>query len=208
MKIWLTTDTHFGHTKLVELCGRPENFTERIFNGFYFSLQAGDILIHLGDFCIGEDTGYHAQFELNTLGVTRWLVRGNHDRKSNSWYLNHGWHWVGESMELNMFDKKILFTHRPNDFPSPDPKVINIHGHLHNSAHRDTETKPIPNYHHLLALEYTNYQPVLLEKFIADSRKAQLIRKENNMSDETNTPEVPASEPTTPVETPQEETKE
>lgn len=30
MKIWLTTDTHFNHKKMIEYCGRPENFEEII----------------------------------------------------------------------------------------------------------------------------------------------------------------------------------
>jgi len=33
MKIYITTDTHFGHKKLIEW-GRPEDFEDKIVNGF------------------------------------------------------------------------------------------------------------------------------------------------------------------------------
>ncbi len=169
MRIWLTTDTHFGHAKMVELCGRPEDFASRIFDG-YKQLRDGDVLLHLGDFCIGKDESWHTQFKFYTgfpsKKLKRWLVRGNHDRKSNSWYIDHGWDWVGEGMELEMFDKRILFTHRPNPITiKPLRREINIHGHLHNTGHHD-DVRLTPSYHTLLAIENTNYQPVLLERFL------------------------------------------
>jgi len=212
MRIWLTTDTHFGHSKMVEYCGRPENFSDRILENFKV-IKEHDILLHLGDFCIGNELMWHLQFKAATRGIRRWLVRGNHDRKSNSWYLERGWDWVGESMELKMFNHNILFTHRPN----PDPLYItkhgllniNIHGHLHNSGHRDDEVPLVPFYHKLLALEGTNYQPVLLEKFIANSRKAQLIKEPNKFMSEETTTETTTEETTsteTSTEAPKEET--
>lgn len=53
MKIWITTDTHFGHDMLIQY-GRPTDFSERIFKGLE-QVSPGDMLIHLGDFCIGKD---------------------------------------------------------------------------------------------------------------------------------------------------------
>jgi len=98
-------------------------------------------------------------------GRKHWLIRGNHDRKSNSWYIDHGWDWIGENMELKMFNKNNIFSHIPLAMFRIPWNSINIHGHLHGNNHRESEV-PLTELHKLLALENTNYQPVLLEKFI------------------------------------------
>ena len=70
MRIWLTTDTHFGHSKMVEYCGRPENFSDRILENFKV-IKEHDILLHLGDFCIGNELMWHLQFKAATRGIRR-----------------------------------------------------------------------------------------------------------------------------------------
>lgn len=166
MKIWIITDTHFGHEKLVQY-GRPVGFTEKILQNLY-PIQKGDVLIHLGDFCIGDDEGWHHDyFKTLPIGVKNWFIRGNHDHKSNSWYLDHGWNVVCEYLSLEMFGKKILFSHKPMAWDGEYD--INIHGHFHDTDHRrfEGEFLKIKNgYQKLLALEKTNYQPVLLRTFI------------------------------------------
>ena len=164
MRIWLTTDTHFGHEKMVEF-GRPKGFEEKILAGLELNTKVGDILIHLGDFCIGNDAKWLGDYLYRLPGRKHWLIRGNHDRKSNSWYIDHGWDWIGENMELKMFNKNNIFSHIPLAMFRIPWNSINIHGHLHGNNHRESEV-PLTELHKLLALENTNYQPVLLEKFI------------------------------------------
>jgi len=177
MKIYLTTDTHFSHDKMVEYCGRQNNFNELIWKGFNV-ITDKDILIHLGDFCIGNDVENHRHLS-DLLKCKKILVKGNHDRKSDNWYLEHGWDFVCYKFQNNFFGKRILFSH----IPSKDDGEfdINIHGHFHNNLHRLLEGKfvvdgekernqedllKLTNKHKLLAIENTNYKPVLLEKFI------------------------------------------
>ena len=96
MKIYAISDTHFGHDKLVELSGRPTGFSNKILKNL--APCKGDLLIHCGDFCIGEDEEHHEAFLKATVGFsTRVLVKGNHDHKSYGWYLSHGWDFVCES---------------------------------------------------------------------------------------------------------------
>lgn len=174
MKIWLITDTHFNHDKMPEYCGRPIGFEELIMMGLA-RISPQDLLIHLGDVCVGKDEYWHER--LRALPFKKWLVLGNHDHKSLSWYISHGWDYVGEEIKLKMFGKNILLSHTPlrGDFD------INIHGHFHNTLHRLLEKqwvtpdeekrneKDLGNLtpkHKLLAVEYTNYQPVLLSTFV------------------------------------------
>ena len=166
MKIYLITDTHFNHKKLIEY-GRPEDFDDLLYKGLK-ELPLDCLLIHLGDICIGNDEAVHRHINQATGSlIKKILVRGNHDKKSNNWYLEHGWDFVCEQFSDTYFGKKILFSHIPVAWDGYYD--LNIHGHFHDSDHRrhEKELMAIKNgYQKLLALEYTDYKPILLEKFI------------------------------------------
>lgn len=52
MNIYVISDTHFNHSKIVDYCKRPSNHEELLIEGMS-RLSAGDCLIHLGDFSFG-----------------------------------------------------------------------------------------------------------------------------------------------------------
>ena len=164
MKYYIITDTHFNHTeKMTEYCKRPKDYNELIWKGLD-TLNHTDVLIHLGDICIGNDAEIHGHLQYMTF--KKILIRGNHDKKSNSWYLEHGWDFVCEQFMNTYFGKKILFSHFPIEDCGYD---INIHGHFHNSDHRRHEPELVAvknDKQKLLVLEDVNYKPVNLEKFI------------------------------------------
>lgn len=165
-KIYVLTDTHFGHLKLLVYANRTQNFAELILEQLN-CLRHGDVLIHLGDFCIGNDKFWHEEFFRNIpIGVTTILVRGNHDKKSNSWYIRNGWSFVCKSFTDEYMGVPIVFSHRPTNL-SDDFKGINIHGHTHGNAHRDFEHNMFYNEKHReIALEKTGYGPLLLDNII------------------------------------------
>lgn len=160
-KIWLITDTHFGHDKMIQYCNRPEDFSSIILNNLLKMVQPDDLLIHLGDICIGQDVLWHER--LNVIPCKKILVRGNHDHKSDSWYMSNGWDFVCTSF-INRFEgKNILFSHAPLPISNND---FNIHGHLHNGTHHEDIFGLLTDKHILLSIENTNYKPVLLETLI------------------------------------------
>jgi len=163
MKYWIITDTHFGHRKMEEYCKRPSDFEARIFKGLKM-IQPDDIVIHLGDFCIGDDVKWHNFWNSALYANKRILIRGNHDRKSSAWYYAHGWHAVCENLSLHYNKRYITFSH----IPLENPQNLNIHGHLHaNNNNFRYENEPELNKNHkLLAIELTDYKPVLLDKLI------------------------------------------
>jgi calcineurin-like phosphoesterase family protein len=182
-RIWLITDTHLGHDAMVQYCGRPKDHSEIILDNISKLIREGDILIHLGDFCIGKDSEWHEKFFSHLKGVKTILVRGNHDGKSNQWYLEHGWGFVCESFTDTYFGNKVTFSH----IPILGVKNLNIHGHFHNTLHRllrkefvvegekerndkdfDLDKYDIGIYK-LLAIENTDLKPVLLEEFLTPS---------------------------------------
>ena len=146
---WIATDFHLGHKKMLEV-GRKPGYEQKILKALS-RIPDTDTLIFLGDFCIGGDAKWH--HELNQFWFRKWMIRGNHDRKSMSWYLEHGWDVVCDSLELNMYGKKILFTHRPR---SCDFCIVNVHGHTHGNGTGESYTDPVDRSlsKHILATEY------------------------------------------------------
>ena len=160
MQIWLSTDTHFNHKKIIEYESRPINFEDKIFKGL-LQIPENAMLIHLGDVCIGKDKEMMEKYII-PLKCKKILIRGNHDKKSIGFYLK-GFDAVVDLMTLNVLGKKILFSHIPQ--PNGDYD-INIHGHCH-SKKRIIEFEPtMHDKQKLLSIEKTNYQPVKLETFI------------------------------------------
>jgi calcineurin-like phosphoesterase family protein len=159
MLIYLTTDSHFFHSKIIEYENRPIDFEYRIHKGLR-QIPEDALLIHLGDLCIGQDK--FAIELMRVLKCRKILVRGNHDKKSLGFYLK-GFDAVVDTMTLNVFGKTILFSHKPQPDGDYD---LNIHGHCH-SKERIKEFEPtMHSKQKLLAIENTNYLPVSLEKFI------------------------------------------
>jgi len=162
--IWLTTDTHFNHAKLIEY-GRPANYEDKIRKHLLTNITPTDILIHLGDVCLGNNVEHHNWFKEN-LKCKTILIQGNHDSKSMSWYLDNGWDIAVRRLDIKYVGQQIAFTHRPIAWDGYF--TMNIHGHFHDTDNRrQLEHKDELNrYNRLLALEYTNYQPVLLKTLL------------------------------------------
>jgi len=166
MKIWLIADTHFFHDKLAEICDRPADFTVRITENWRRMVSPDDMVIHLGDVAIGK-RGPTREL-LQSLPGRKILILGNHDHESVGWYIDSGFAMVCQSMVF----RNVLLTHAPSN-ELPANAVLNVHGHLHNNAHRFAEYEPKP-WHKLLAVETTLYCPVMWEKFIGPQPLIQL----------------------------------
>ena len=135
MRILLAADWHLGHDKLIEKAGRPPDFNERILDNLKKVRATADVLIFLGDICIRNDDQHHYRIREALGGLNqlkRWLILGNHDRKTKTWYLQHGWDFVAKELTFDAFGLRLLFTHIPQP---PGDYDINIHGHLHNTGH-------------------------------------------------------------------------
>lgn len=169
MNYWIITDTHLGHDKMQEFCGRPEGFENEILLSLS-KIPFDNVLIHLGDICIGEDEAWNKLLLESASCRYKWLVRGNHDRKSMAWYLDHGWDFVADSFSMDIFGGVILFSH----IPKVDTGYwMNIHGHFHNSDYRrhEPELIKIKNQRQILvAMEYNNYQPFNLKTLVEKHR--------------------------------------
>ena len=165
MNYWLVSDTHFNHEKLEEWGCRSGDWQEQLLDGIC-AIDPHDTLIHLGDICIGNDAEIHQEiWERQTCNKV--LVRGNHDKKSVSWYLEHGWDFVCDGLHLEWGGHTLLLTHRPMH-PDMWRFTRNIHGHTHGNNHRSEEyhTWYTNEYHIDISPEVIGYKPVQLKTLL------------------------------------------
>lgn len=165
----ITTDTHFGHEKIKDFGDRPDGFEELIIENLEKYANPTNILVHLGDIAWSKDKYWNRR--LTSMPYKKkWLIRGNHDKKSDEWYLNNGWDFVGTRLSI-VFEKKVmLFSHKPQELFAVD---YNIHGHFHNiDLKRIQEMEPelfnlLTNKHICLKLEH-HYQPFKLNNILRE----------------------------------------
>jgi calcineurin-like phosphoesterase family protein len=138
--------------------GRPIGFEETILRKTKNIVMPGDVLIHLGDIALYRDEYWNKQLRAACAGKM-WLIRGNHDKKTVTWYLEMGWDFVGDEILLHMYGKRVLFTHRPA--PDGDHYDLNIHGHLHANKHH----APGGDKHRLVYMEH-EYSPVSVRSIV------------------------------------------
>ncbi len=62
MNIYVISDTHFGHDKMVEWSLRPNDYNERLWDSLD-KLPSDCILIHCGDITIGYDATTHIKLQ-------------------------------------------------------------------------------------------------------------------------------------------------
>lgn len=136
---------------MIKSCGRPERFTDIIFDNCRKIVKRDDLLIHLGDVAWNEA---NLQRFLKLPG-RKILVRGNHDKKSTPYYLDAGFTLVVDQMVMTLQGVHILFSHAPQYAHTAD---INIHGHQHDLHCEDVFHRYWP-----LALEHMGYQPLPLD---------------------------------------------
>lgn len=167
-------------------------------------MKPDDTLIHLGDVGIDKTEGPDGFMKY----VRDWpgrkvLVRGNHDNKSCVYYMEHGFTFACDMLEF----RSVLLTHKPWLDPLPRSCHLNVHGHLHNcwdgflpgDPEKEQEEfvfaakngRLVRPWHRLFAVEYTNYFPIEMEKFIAkpDKYKARGPNVRFKKDDGTETPQ-------------------
>jgi len=82
MSRFFTSDTHFGHARIIELCGRPfkdvSHMNETLIHNWNNVVGEDDTVYHLGDVALGAWVDWDKS--LSRLNGHKILVVGNHDR--------------------------------------------------------------------------------------------------------------------------------
>lgn len=157
MGVFFTADLHFNDKNIMLYENRPfENINEmnnNLVKNWNSVVSVNDEVYVVGDF--GGD-GIEEKF-LSMLNGVKYLVKGNHDVRSNDYYRQVGFKEV--------YDKPVIFegvwilSHEPI-YVCENMPYANIFGHVHNSPIYKTYS----SHHYCVSVERTAYKPISFEE--------------------------------------------
>ena len=164
-KIFLTSDTHFGHEAIIKYCDRPfknaEEMDYKLIEAWNKKVPQDGLVFHLGDFAWG---GYEYWKKIrNQLNGDIILIKGNHDIKN----LNH-----------------FPFLCYAGVYREPNKLVYNAYGHVHSGLGKTGQD--IPRLVHTYPMQYdvgvdnNNYEPISWYELNEKIQK-QLLKSKYNV---------------------------
>lgn len=88
--IWITGDTHFGHTNIIKYCDRPfknvEDMDTYIIDRLNHCVGENDVLYHLGDFSYWHGNVDAKEYRSRIRCRNVHLIVGNHDYKMLNYF--------------------------------------------------------------------------------------------------------------------------
>lgn len=141
MNTWFTSDSHFGHEKIIKYCNRPfsslKEMDETIVKRWNERVKKEDRVYHLGDFCFKKSSeapdGNVFDYYRNQLNGEIILIQGNHDKSNRcrsllqSAVIEHGGH-------------KLFLIHDPHKYPYRRYDIV-LCGHIHEKWRFKREVK-------------------------------------------------------------------
>lgn len=145
MKVFITSDTHFGHTNILRYCPwraegieTIEEHDRRLVEAWNSVVGENDMVMHLGDFAMVPRVRL-AEIR-KTLNGTIFLALGNHDRSAKAmteagFLPKRSIEWLWSPTEQV---HKVTMRHNPLDFTLEEMSrsVLLLHGHWHGDVSR------------------------------------------------------------------------
>jgi calcineurin-like phosphoesterase family protein len=169
MNVWFTSDTHFGHARVIEYSNRPfkdaDEMDEMMIKSWNSLIRPGDQVYHLGDFSFHREEKT-VQIAKRLMGQ-KFLIWGNHDKKlrKNKDFMAQ-FAWTKDLVSVNVADIKVVVCHYAMlTWSQSHHGSWQLHGHSHGT---------LPDDPHALrkdvGVDVWGYQPVNfdeLRKFMA-----------------------------------------
>ena len=134
--VFLTSDTHFGHTNVIRYCNRPfktiEEMNEALIARWNSRVSVCSTVYHLGDFAMGPRQDL--QPFRKALNGKIILIKGNHDRSKLA-MLEAGFDEVRNELYVEEKGIKAYLRHHPSermDAPWKTKADVHFCGHVHN----------------------------------------------------------------------------
>ena len=164
--VFLTSDTHFGHTNICKFTtadgkpvrpwDNPDEMDEALVANWNSIVKPNDKVYHLGDVVINKK----ALKTVGRLNGDKVLIRGNHDIFPDADYLQYfrslrGYHVMNGC----------ILSHIPVHPDSLGRFGTNIHGHLHTNRvmKQFGKGEVLDTRYHCVCVEQTNFTPILFE---------------------------------------------
>jgi len=139
-----TSDHHFEHTNIIRLAERPfetiDEMHETMIRNWNARVLKGDEVYVLGDFYFGKRPERALEL-LRMLNGQKFLLKGNHDRKTDKW--SEPFVWVRDYHEMTVLEpdgtkQKIVMGHYPFlEWNKGHRGSWNLHGHCHRKVPLD-----------------------------------------------------------------------
>ena len=168
-QFYIISDLHFGHFNIIKYAYRPKNYEQLILDNWNKVIKKKDKVLMLGDLSL---TNKEKTIDFcNKLKGEKYLIKGNHDGHSVSWYKDCGFTVVEPIYKVfkTKQGKKyhVLFTHKPVLDIKWLKNWFNIHGHIHRGVHRDYD---LTERHFNACVEPLDYKPRPLNKILTHFR--------------------------------------
>lgn len=135
--VFFIADLHLGHKNVIDYCNRPfdtvEQMNETLIRNWNNKVGKSDKVFFLGDFGLG--TSQQIKEWCKRLNGTKTLIRGNHDRYTDTVFYDAGFKEVIKYPIL--WNEKYILSHAPIQAVTGEP-LLNIYGHVHvNTEHEE-----------------------------------------------------------------------
>jgi len=167
MNYWITSDTHFGHARIINYCNRPfkdvDHMNIELARRWNERIKSDDQVIFLGDFCFknsneerGEGLNRPAPYWSWGLNGHITFVKGNHDR-------NNSLKTIISFCVINYAGEDYFCVHNPKDYDSR--YKINFVGHVHNNwRFRKIKNTVLIN----VSCDVTNFMPLTIDEHLKE----------------------------------------
>lgn len=157
--IYFIADTHFSEERIILYENRPfkniQEMDQELIRRWNDTVKETDEVFVLGD--LGADD--QEALILKQLKGKKFLVKGNHDTKSNEFYRNAGF---DEVYDYPVIIKDFwILSHEPL-YVNTNMPYANIFGHVHNSP----IIKTFSSQHYCVSVERINYTPISFDEII------------------------------------------
>ena len=134
--IYFTSDTHFRHRRIIELCNRPfddvDEMDEVMIVNWTRVVRPDDHVFHLGDFALGGVDEWNSI--LDRLNGKIHLILGNHDLITISRGCPGGFVEVCMQKVIAVGKRQIILNHYPMlCFSGANKKTWQLFGHVHST---------------------------------------------------------------------------
>lgn len=183
MKIFFTSDSHFGHANIIKYCNRPfidaNDMNEQLIANWNNVVSPDDVVYHLGDFAFGNEKSVNAiMHRLNFAHMH--FIKGNHDKPFMEWWTKARFNndCVAQKVDVNHYilethinkQKFVLCHYAMRVWNESHRGALHLYGHSHGTLPDDPNSKSFD-----VGVDCHNYHPISLEQVlkIMDKKKVE-----------------------------------
>lgn len=186
---FFTSDTHWGHKRIIELCKRPFKDVEEMNNSLIENwnkvVPKDGIIFHLGDFAFGGSELWNKV--LDQLNGKIYLILGNHDRGNLRENYIKKFELVIPQMQIEIEGRSVYLNHYPflcyGGSYRDENSVWQLFGHVHsgpNCTGLDCDRLNILfPYQYDVGVDNNNYIPISWQQ-VKDMIHQQIEKSKSN----------------------------